>query len=404
MKDTVYLKNGTIEISMFGGFTIRSDGRTLSDTKGRTRQLWSLLEYLVANRLNDISQDKLIEILWEDEDSCTDPANALKNLVYRLRNLLRNLDTDEKRDYILYKRNNYCWNNELPCSIDTEEFEKAFLRGKNMELADDDRLAALRRAVDLYQGDFLPKSSMEDWVVARSAYYRNIFIEAVKGAYVLLVERECYKEAELICRRAVSIEPLDESLHELLIRLYLRQGDNEGALAYYEYASEMFYDKLGVRFSERVRATMREVAKKLNGIEKDLEVVSASLLKAESQEGAFFCDYEIFRNIYRLEARMAERFGQSVFVALLTLEPGSSVGQQEFLDIMQLLRTSVTQNLRKCDVVSRYSKSQFILMLPSLTLENGRMVMDRLVRKFNETHRKRNVSLSTKLHPVLSPK
>lgn len=401
MEDTQTGKKSAIEITMFGGFSIRAGENVLSESAGRTRQLWSLLEYLVANRRNDVSQDKLIEILWED-DSCADPANALKNLVYRLRTLLKALDGEgDKRDYILYKRNNYCWNNELDCTIDAEEFETAFKAAKSTDASDEERLAQFKRAVDLYQGNFLPKSSTEDWVVARDAYYQNMFVESVKGVYALLVSAERYEEADLICRKAVALEPFDESLHELVIRLYLLQGDRQGALAYYDYVSDMFYEKLDVRFSEHVRAMMREVSKELNGVEKDMDVISASLLQAETAEGAFFCDFEIFRNIYRLEARMAERFGQTVFLALMTLEPGPRGDMRMVLDAMQPLREVITQNLRKCDVVSRYSKTQYILMLPALTYENGRMVLGRLVHKFNEVNKGRRIMLGTLLNPLM---
>lgn len=391
-----------LKIEMFGGFTIQAGNRILTDAKGRTRQIWNLLEFLVANRLGDVSQEKLIEILWADE-SCADPLNALKNLVYRLRGMLKALDGDgEKRDYILYKRNTYCWNNALNCTVDTEELEKSFRAARDSETPEKDRLSFFSRVVGLYQGEFLPKSSTEDWVVALSAYYRNIYIEAVKGTYELLVAAGRFEEADLICRKAVALEPLDESLQELVISLHLKQGDLQGALDYYDYVSEMFYEKLDVEFSERIRAMMREVEKELNSVEKDMAVITTNLLNTEAQEGAFFCDYDIFRNIYRLEARMVERFGESVFVALLTVEPQAKSGPQAVSDAMQALRQVITKNLRKCDVASLYSKSQFIMMLPALTFENGKMVLGRLISKFNNTKESRSVSLSTRLNP-LSP-
>ena len=76
-----------INIKMLGKFQIEYDGKVLSDDQSRTKQVWILLEYLLTNRRSDISVDRLIDVLWED-GGVDNPANALKNLIYRLRNLL----------------------------------------------------------------------------------------------------------------------------------------------------------------------------------------------------------------------------------------------------------------------------------------------------------------------------
>src|SRR5437763_816490 len=111
MPETLDRNNKLIEISMFGGFAVKIDGKVLTDDTGRTKQLWILLEYLIANRRTDISQEKLIEILWDEEES-ENPVNALKNLIYRLRVMLSSFSDDDNYDFIIFKRNIYSWNNE----------------------------------------------------------------------------------------------------------------------------------------------------------------------------------------------------------------------------------------------------------------------------------------------------
>ena len=80
---------------MLGEFSITMNGHQLTNLKGRTKRVWMLIEYLLANRHKDISIQKLSEILWE-EDKCSDPLNALKNLVYRARQLLKSISQNEK--------------------------------------------------------------------------------------------------------------------------------------------------------------------------------------------------------------------------------------------------------------------------------------------------------------------
>ncbi len=83
---SVEILRPTIEIQMLGEFAITINGNTITNLKGRTKRVWMLIEYLIANRHSDISIEKLIDVLW-GEDECGDPVNALKNLVYRARTL-----------------------------------------------------------------------------------------------------------------------------------------------------------------------------------------------------------------------------------------------------------------------------------------------------------------------------
>jgi DNA-binding SARP family transcriptional activator len=399
MPDEHVVKMPLIEISMFGGFSLKIGERSLTDDTGRTKKLWTLLEYLIVSRKKDIPPEKLIEILWEDE-GCDNPSNALKNLVYRLRNMLGALCCGENFELIIFKRNVYSWNNELPCKIDAEEFEELYRAAKAGNLTNEEKSTLYWRAIEIYKGDYLPKSSMEDWVIANSTYYKNIFIECVKGICALLRLANKWEEAVLVCEKAISIEPFEESIHELIINAYLVTGERRKAIAHYEYISEMFYEKLGVKLSESLRNLMRSVSKSVSEVEKDLDVIKEDLMEAEMADSAYLCDYEIFKNIYRIEARLAERFGQSVFVALLTIDTNERAKQPVVAATMLKLQTIILGSLRKSDVVSRFSNTQFILMLPTLTFENGQMVLNRIVKKFSEGNKYREIRLSTKLNPL----
>ena len=97
------IANEKLMIKMFGEFSIRRGDIVVSNDQSRTKKVWMLLEYLVANRHTEISQEKLIELLWDDED-CDAPLNALKNLIYRCRKTLSVLDPEGKVDFIKVER------------------------------------------------------------------------------------------------------------------------------------------------------------------------------------------------------------------------------------------------------------------------------------------------------------
>ena len=109
-----------------------------------------------------------------------------------------------------------------------------------------------------------------------------------------------------------------------------------------------------------------------------------------NEQGAFICDYEIFKNMYRLKARDASRSGRAIFIGLITLtDMCGHLPKKELLCIaMEKLLDSIHESLRKSDVISRFSATQYILMLPSHTYENGQMVMERIAKNFHDANPK----------------
>ena len=73
-----------IRIKMLGEFQVTVNGAVVGDST-RSNQIWNLLQYLVAFRHKVITQEELIDAMWEDGTG--DPVGALKNRVYRIRNL-----------------------------------------------------------------------------------------------------------------------------------------------------------------------------------------------------------------------------------------------------------------------------------------------------------------------------
>ena len=110
-----------IQVKMFGGFSLSSEGIAIDDRGSRQRQLWNLLEYLIASRRKTVSQEELISVLWPD-DSAENPSSALKNLVYRARNLLKEKGFSFAKESIVMIGGTYAWNKNLDCVVDVEEF------------------------------------------------------------------------------------------------------------------------------------------------------------------------------------------------------------------------------------------------------------------------------------------
>lgn len=393
-------RTGKVSITLLGGFTMNVDEEILTDEVNRSQKIWNVLSYLIVHRDRNVPQSEFIEQFWPDENS-SNPVNALKTLLYRVRAMLEPLFGADI-DPILSQRGSYSWNRAIECSVDADEFERLCQKAAEARLSDEKRMDLYRRADALYRGDFLPKLSNELWTIPITARYHNLYLKSVKEFAALLEKHEAFEEMAAVCMRASLIDQLDEEIHILIVRALLRQGKDAAALAHYESATDLLYRNLGVRPSQELRALYTEIMAVEKGLETDLEVIQGDLREAAARPGAFVCEYGFFKEAYRLEARRAARSGQSVHVGLITVSlPDGGVPALNVLGATmdQLLQVMVG-NLRRGDVVSKYSGAQFVVMLPAANFEDSTMVMERIVSAFYRQHRRNFLKLSYRLRAL----
>jgi len=390
----------TLHVTMLGGFSLSYGGKTIDDST-RAMKLWTLLEYLITFRNREISQNELIELLWPEAQS-ENPINALKTMVHRLRAVLTELGYVDGREMILQKRGSYTWNVNLPARLDIEQFESLCREAEEPGSADEQALACYMAAISLYKGDFLPRSNLEVWATPIHTYYHIMYINAVRQAIELLKKHERNQDIVDICSVALGIDAYDEYLHYNLILALYKLGKQQAAINQYESMSDLFFNYFGITPSEEMAALYREIIKANQHVEKDLQIIREQLREKEAQAGAFFCKYEFFKDIYRVQARAVARSGMSIYICLITVtdKQGRPLEGKAINTVMTRLGVCVRESLRKGDVYSRYSVAQYIMMLPSVTYEDSRRVIERILNRYRGRHSILDASFNYNMEPV----
>ena len=205
-----------------------------------------------------------------------------------------------------------------------------------------------------------------------------------------------------ICKAANLIEPFEESIHEALIHAWVMQGSFQKALEHYEYVNKLLYQELGVKPSNRLRSIYRDIIKTVSHVETDMDIIKEDLRETILASNSFYCEYEVFKNIYRLEARSAARTGRSAFLALLTVSTqDQQIPDQKLLNLgMESLLNTICESLRRNDVVSRFSATQYVVMLMSLTYESGQTVLNRIITKFRKNYPHIPLLIHSNLQPL----
>ncbi len=388
-----------IYVSMLGGFSISRGENRIDDSSNRMRKVWLLLAYLIYTRKTRSTQEQFLS-LTQGNAEADDPAGRLKALFYRVRTMLEPLGPRAGHDLVQFKNGSYSWNSQVPLTLDAEQFDR--LCAAAAVEAGDARLRLLLQAIDLYQGDFLPKLSMEAWVMPICAYFHQRYLDAAEQALFVLCQQNRYPEALEICRKALKIEPYSEALYQYQMRCQIATGDRAGAVAAYEAMSELLFDAFGVMPSDESRKVYREACRESSEHAVPTEAVREQLQEPDAAKGAVFCEYDFFKLLYQVQARSIIRSGDVIHIALFSVHSadGASLPRRSLDRAMENLQTLTVGSLRQGDVVTRCSASQLIVMLPQANYENSRLVCQRIVRAFSRQYPHSPAQIHYSVHPL----
>lgn len=404
MGGSAALTEGTLTVASFGGFgiSVLADGKitgpVLPGNDSHARKVWSLVEYLIFCGHSVVPAEELIGILWPGDDEVSDPVRSLRLLIHRARAELAKLPCGDA-DLICCTGGAYSWNRSLPMEIDADLFEQRS-RAAEAETSSTGRLGLLESALSLYRGHFLPKEAAVPWVMSVSAYYHNRYVAMCLQAAELLLTLDRPQEGAGICAAALVQDPFVDQLHTALIRCLAASGDIRGAKEHYRKAAALFRDELGVDPSPGLTGAYRDAVNQENMPRADMKTIRSALLPKE-EPGAFCCEYDFFRRLYSLKQRECARQKYEVQLALITAEPGARASERSARAVMDCLSATIRSSLRQGDVYTRFSASQYLLLLQFTTTEKGGIALRRIRSNFRKAMPSSGYLLKCSLLPVL---
>ena len=390
-----------LKVTMLGTFSLTLGDNRLDDGSNRMKKVWLLLAYLICSRGSRPSQDSLLTLLQGGSDDGADPAGRLKTMLYRVRNMLNQLDPDAGHSWITRQSGTYVWDAALPMELDIDLFE-ALCKEAAAITEPALRLERYRQALALYRGDFLPKLAMEPWVMPLNTYYHRLYLEAVHAALTLMEEAGQWQDAADLCNQALQIEPYSEELYQHRMQCHLALEDRAAALHTYEQLSEMLFSNFGVMPADLSRELYRRASSASSGAVMPVDSLREQLKEINASRGALFCEYDFFRMLYQLQARAIARSGDSIHIALFSVRGvgGKELSRRSLSTAVDNLQQLICDNLRQGDVVTRCSASQLIIMLPQANYENSCLVCQRLLRAFGRQYPHSPVSIHYSVQPL----
>jgi DNA-binding SARP family transcriptional activator len=232
---------GGVEVALrfrcFGHFVFLDEGpRDATPAHQRGREF---LQYLVTYHHAPVARDALAYAFWPDLE--TDAVGhrlhvAASGARATLRTATGGLDP------IRFVDASYAWHPSIRLEVDADRFEACYADGS---------IAAMREAVDLYQGAFLAGEG-GDWVAPMRVRYESAFITMVERLAAERMERHDYPAAIDIALRAIAVDRAHEGITRAAMTCFSRMGRRAPALAEYDALASYLHRVLGV---EPMRAT-----------------------------------------------------------------------------------------------------------------------------------------------------
>lgn len=233
----------TLSFRVLGGFAVENgSGIALSLP---TRKARALLGYLAANADRPQPRGKLTTLLWSDHGDKQARHNLNQSLV-----AIRKLG--QQSDLSLLRTNgDNIWLARDNVEIDVARFRSLFENNP-------------AEAAGLYAGPLLeglpsPDPGFEEWLIpARMALHEQACI-ALEMASTGAAQQGQMNAALDFARRLVSLDPLREEAHRLLMRQLCEAGDRAGALRQYQTCVDTLKRELQVEPELATRALYVEV-------------------------------------------------------------------------------------------------------------------------------------------------
>jgi len=387
-----------MDIRTLGKFTVTIGDRTISDDFTRSNRVWKIFKYLITNRHKTATVETLIEILWP-ESGPEHPEKTLYTLISRLRKLL-NAPSESGGQYILYHHDSYGWNSNIAIFLDVAEFESQIKHAGGVG-DDKAKLPYLKLAADIYDGDYLGESAYEMWILPVTNYYRRLYMRCVTELSDIYSRMGAQDEIIELCGKVISIYPYEESAYVRLIQaLYINGEENEAQRHYRRYC-ELVKKEFGAQPSEEFQAMMKSM-KNASDSETDIVGIKRILDGELAKNNAYFCSVDNFAHIYQLDKRADERMKFPVFLALVTMmiENDDAGDGKALKTAMVAMRQCLMRTLRRGDVISQFSKNQFLLMLSARLLNDAEMAMKRIQRLFGGEYTGKPCAISVDISQV----
>jgi DNA-binding SARP family transcriptional activator/Tfp pilus assembly protein PilF len=239
-----------LEIHALGEGRVVRDGQPVASSDWQGVMAKELFFYILLN--GPLERDAIGLVFWPDLPA-KKMTDSFHTTLYRARRAVGS-------DVIIVENGEYQLGN-VDYWFDVDEFEGVVARARLLPPHDWQAEHLWRRAIALYQGDFLPEVE-RTWCIPRREALRGMYLEALLGMGRSHEARSEFEGAVECYKRALDIDGLREGIHRRIMRCYAEIGRRTEAVAQYRRCRETLRQELDIAPSEETERLYEQIAGK----------------------------------------------------------------------------------------------------------------------------------------------
>ena len=243
---------GLLTLRLFGGFEARLlAGRPLTLPRKKAR---ALLAYLALRQGQPQPRDKVTALLWGDKEE----EQARHSLRQAISTIKKTLSHASPKSLVLEGDTIAL----APSAVETDAvlFERFVAEGSP---------SALERATQLYRGEFLEgldvkEEMFEEWLMTERERLRELALDASAKLLSHQLKNNLDEAAIQTALHLLHLDPLQESVHQILMRLYSKNGRRSAALMQYQRCIEVLQRELGVEPEPETKQVYQDILQRVS--------------------------------------------------------------------------------------------------------------------------------------------
>ncbi|MCL2099298.1 MAG: hypothetical protein FWH24_02540 [Oscillospiraceae bacterium] len=388
-----------IEIITLGNFTIKVNDENVSDIVGRSKKLWQLLNVFILNKNKPLSVQMIADHIWSEED--IESANkGIHNLIYRMNRMFGAGIGAGK--FVVFKNNGYMLNLNENVSVDIYTVEDNYEKTKIFSLPENEKIGYFEKITELYNGEYLSGKFDDNWTMTAAGRYSRIFVNSVIALSELYMERGEYENLFRICDKALALEPFEEAIYICTIKGLMQTDQNVRAISLCEKYFERLSNEIGIHATEPMRELYAEL-KRSSDFTPEKQELAHGFEVEEHTNKLFLCNIKTFNEIYKYELRQLERRRKKdVILSIVSInkKDGGIPSKNTMHEVKKQVRESCFSVLRKGDVLSEYSGSQYIILLTNIKHGDHKIIAERIKNHFYENCRIKDIFINFQIRSL----
>ncbi len=345
-----------------------------------------------------VPADELFNAIWSSDEN-TNPENALKTLVSRLR---KDFEPFSLSGLVSTCRGGYRWDDGGEMEFDLDELTKSCEELNSFRTLCDEADRCYLKADGLYAGDIIQEQDNKAWLVNESVRYHNMFLEASYHYVKLLKQRGEDERVCDVCCRALELDAQETVFRLELVSTLYKLGAEEEALEHTSKVAELTETGLASRGIEEINRYYEDFLGSHEQTERDIQVIANDLARGRAGSGALFCDYNVFKSVYSTTERNLCRFNVPIFLAVVTVDSlnGEKLEDDIRVGAMSKLLDVMKASMRRNDTVAIYGDNQYVVLLPSVNYTQAKAVLERIKESFYKRQSTTECTVNYRLAPI----